>query len=255
MTQHNTDEMLRNDIAVLGGGYGTAFYHFRQHLWQVSSQWDRYEALYGSHERVIILNEISGSFWAALQGLLHEHVLLGLCRLTDPATQGKFKNLSVASLLQLDPTEDKEDLKDRVATAVQATAFARTWRDKRIAHNDMGHVTGELNEIEASTGLKVAAAHIAIHDVMRWVLGRYFDGDAHLPTLGDQDANLVMIALAEAAAIKKETRADVEERRYEKLIARRQTYPLSDYGRERRYELQSARPQPAMYSGQLPLKT
>jgi hypothetical protein len=101
----------------------------------------------------------------------------------------------------------------------------------------------------------VSSAIIAIHDVLRWVLGRYFDGDAHLPTLGDQDANLVMSALAQAKHVKEETAADLKERRYEKLAARRQTYPSSDYGRDRRYALQSARPQPAKFAGQLPLKT
>ncbi|RWA74405.1 hypothetical protein [Mesorhizobium sp.] len=113
MTHRTAAEALANDIAVLGSDYGLAFHHCCQELWRVSSSWDRYEAPFGSQERVNLLNESGGSFWHAIQGVLLEHVLLGICRLSDTAGTGQRRNLSVWTLVQLDPSRNKGRLKQR----------------------------------------------------------------------------------------------------------------------------------------------
>jgi len=255
MTHLTPEQALQRDQEVLGRGYGKAFRHSCDQLWNTTSNWDRYEALFGSKERVSLLNESSGLFWATIQGMLHEHVLLGLCRLTDPAVQGRFRNLSVQSLFDRDPTDDKQGLSERVANAVEATRFARSWRDKRIAHSDWDQATGSVVAIEPSTGAKISAAILAIHNVLRWIQGRYFDGDMSIPDLGDADANLVLADLARARTMRREERADFEAKRYERLLNKRYEYPSEDYGHARRYKGQSDLPQPPKYSGPLPLDT
>lgn len=255
MAHVSAEESKRNDQAVLGQSYGLTFFHCRQLLWEVSGNWDRYETLYGSAERVEILNECSGHFWATIQSMLHEHVLLGLCRLTDPAQQGRFRNMSVRRLAEIDPTPDKHELLRRVERAVELTAFARSWRDKKIAHNDFDQVSGTNETIDPSTGLKISGAIVAIHNVLKWVLGRYFDGDMFLVDLGDSDANQVIFDLARAKQLKAQDRIDLEQKRYDRLLQRRDLFPQSDYGRERRYATQSDLPQPPRYTGPLPLVT
>jgi hypothetical protein len=158
VTEKTAAEALQDEIAVLGHQYGTAFHHCCQEFWRVQSNWDRYETLFGSKERVDLLNSSSGQFWRAIQDMLHEHVLLGICRLTDPADSRKRQNLSVAQLLKLDPTEDKKGLADRVHAATKRTKFARTWRDKRIGHNDLDQITGRADLLEPSTSLRIRAA-------------------------------------------------------------------------------------------------
>lgn len=255
MSGMTPDELPDDDVAVLGQAYGTAYYHARQELWRVSSNWDRYETLFGSKERVEILNSSSGNFWHAMQGMMHEYVLLGICRLTDPVGRGDRKNLSVARLLEVDPTDEKEQLSKLVEAAIRSAGFARTWRDKRIAHNDLAHALGDASKIEPSTGLKVSAAIMAIHRVLKWIQARYFNGDLFLIDIADNDANELLIALARAKWVRDQEMADLSAGRFDRLTEDRYKYPSHDYGREKRYADQALEPRPSAYKGKLPLAT
>lgn len=255
MAHKTAEDSLAEDIAVLGSAYGTTYHHARQELWRVSSNWDRYETLFGSKERVDILNSSSGNFWHAVQGMMHEYVLLGICRLTDPVGRGDRRNLSVARLLSVDPTDEKDQLIELVDDAIKSAGFARTWRDKRIAHNDLAHVLGDASRIEPSTGRKVSAAIVAIHRVLKWIQCRYFNGDLFLIDIGDSDANQLMTALARAKWLRDREKADLEAGNFDRLVNRDYKFPASDYGRDRRYADQALPKRPPPYSGKLPLNT
>jgi hypothetical protein len=183
---------LTDAIVVLVEDYGRAFHHCCQELWSLSSRWDRYEALFGSQERVDLLNKTSGQFWYDMQGILHEHILLSLCRLTDRTTSMGKRNLSVSLIAELEPSTNKKRLLQRTQIANESTKFARSWRDKRIAHNDFGQITCMANEITPSTRAKIEKSILAIHDVLRWVQGKHFSGDMNLHDLGSSDASALM---------------------------------------------------------------
>lgn len=255
MGYRSAEEALNDDVAVLGLGYGTAFHHCCQELWRVSANWDRYEALFGSKERVDILNASSSNFWHVLQGILHEHVLLGICRLTDPSGKGVRQNLSVRRLDEVDPTAEKTELHILVENAVDKAAFARTWRDKRIAHNDLVQATGTANLLAPSTGETISEAIVAIHNVLNWVHRRYFDGDLFLIDIGDSDVNVLMGNLVRAKMWREEETVEIDAKRYERSNQARSNYPSQNYGRESRYSSQSLLPQPKSYRGKLPLET
>jgi len=255
VTHRSAEEALKEDVAVLGIAYGTAFHHCKQELWRVSANWDRYETLFGSQERVAILNSSSGNFWYVIQGVLFEHVMLGICRLTDPAGSKTRQNLSVSRLLEVDPTSTKRGLESRVTAASRKSEFARSWRDKRIAHNDLTQITGAANLLAPATGRKISAALVAIHDVLRWVQGRYFNGDMYLLDLGDSDANVLLGALTRAKALKDKERDDLAAGRFESLLTPIYRYLSDDYGKQRRYAGQDRRKQPRTYRGRLPLVT
>lgn len=193
---------MRDDKAVLGSKYGAAFYHARQALWALSSYWDRYEALFGSAERVSVLNENSGNFWHAIQLVLFDHVLLGICRLTDPPQMGSRQNLTVSQLYQLDPGPHKAELLRLVRRAERRAEFARSWRNKRIAHNDFDQTVGPADGLARATRNKVRDALIGIHDVLRWILLRHFDSSLSLPEVGDDDTNQMMRGLADGNAVR-----------------------------------------------------
>ncbi|WP_152664593.1 hypothetical protein [Devosia geojensis] len=240
---------------MLGIKYGSAYYHCLQEFWRVSSNWDRYEALFGSEERVELLNSSSGHFWYTVQDMLFDHVLLGICRLTDPARMMGRENICVETLAQLDPTKHKAELVRRAAKARQKTEFARTWRHKRIGHNDLEQLSGVANLLAPATRRKVSDALVAIHDVLRWVRGRYFDGDLLLTEIGDDDANQLLIALARAKSLRETERHEIETGNYKSVLDRRARYPSADYGRERRYVDSTRLKQPRAYRGKLPLPT
>lgn len=248
-------EALADDQRVLGGGYGSAYYHCCQELWRVSANWDRYEALFGSSERVEILNSSSGHFWHCIQNMLFEHVLLGVCRLTDPPKNRHQSNLSVTTLAELDPTHQKKSLVSRVARAKKCTEFARTWRDKRISHNDFDQLTGVANQLAPATRRKVSKAIVAIHDVLRWIQGRYFDSDRILVDLGDDDANAMLLALARGRDLWELEREQETSGDHDVFLKELGRYPASDYGRVRRYARGALLRQPRPYRGKLPLNT
>lgn len=195
MIHHTADESKANAIARLGPIYGAAFHHSCQEFWRLSSSWDRYQVLFGSQERVDLLNRSSGSFWQVMQGLMHEHVLLGICRLTDPAKTFGEQNLSIQQLEQLDPSLHKRRLSQRVKKAIELSRFAKTWRHKVIAHNDFDQITGAANKLLPSTANKIKHAIVGIHDVLRWVQGKHFNGDMFLMDIADHDANRLLMTI------------------------------------------------------------
>jgi len=203
LAHKSSEESLRDDKAVLGPQYGAAFYHARQALWAVSSYWDRYETLFGTAERVAVLNDNSGEFWHAIQLSLFDHVLLGICRLTDPPQTGKRQNLTMSQLHQMDPGPHKAELLRLVRRAERRAEFARSWRNKRIAHNDFDQAVGPANGLARATRNKVRDALIGIHDVLRWIMLRHFDGSLSLPELGDGGTNQMMRGLADGNAVRR----------------------------------------------------
>ena len=221
----------------------------------MSANWDRYETLFGSKERVELLNAGSSLFWHAMQGILHEHVLLGICRLTDPAGRGTRRNLSVERLYEVDPTDTKSELAIKVKLAVRKAEFARSWRDKRIAHNDLGQITGAASLLSPSTSANISEAIVAIHSVLKWIHRRYFAGDLILVSIGDGDANEMMLAMARAKFAHDEEITAIEAGDWAKLDYLSRIRPPDDYRREKRYAPQADTQQPEQYFGKLPLQT
>lgn len=192
MTHRTPEQALEHSISVLGDEYGTAFHHCCQEFWRLSSMWDRYQTLFGSQERVDLLNRSSGLFWNVIQGMMHEHVLLAICRITDSAATRANRNLTLETLAALDPSPHKKRLIKRVESARNNALFARSWRNKRIAHNDFEQTIGLAHKILPSTGIKITRSIISIHEVLRWIKGKHFDGDMVLMDLGDDDSTALM---------------------------------------------------------------
>lgn len=110
---------------------------WNQCVW-IHWRWDKFLTLYGtSPESVDILNRAAPAFFADLQGLLWEEVLLRLARLTDAkVTGGQWANLTVRLLPDLVPLAMVADVRALVDVAVQNAEFAKSWRNQRIAHLD-----------------------------------------------------------------------------------------------------------------------
>jgi AbiU2 len=235
-------ESLIDDQALLGQEYGLAFHHVCQELWRVSYSWDRYEALFGIEERVDLLNKSGSNFWGILQNLLFDDVLLGLCRLTDPARNRHQRNLSILLLLELEPSKHKERLRQAVARAREKTDFARKWRDKRIAHNAFDHITNPARILPFATGKKVTDAIIAIHYVLRWIKARHSDSDMFLVDMGDSDALEVLGVIADGVEAGDYRQAELTAGRYSENLIRKydwmgQSNASKRYSKEERHVL------------------
>ena len=101
-------------------------------------KWKQYRALYGTDkERIDFLNLAAPAFFAELQQLLWDDILLHLCRLTDPVQSAGKANLSIACVLPLiSDTDLKSRLSDLYKLVKEKTEFARKWRNRRLAHRE-----------------------------------------------------------------------------------------------------------------------
>ena len=79
-------------------------------------------------------------FFARYEELVWHDTILSLCRLTDPPDTGSHKNATVARLSGLiADAELAVKVEDAANACVESTAFARDWRNRRLAHRDLAH--------------------------------------------------------------------------------------------------------------------
>ena len=122
-------------------------------LWiEVSCAWSMYQDLFCvSAGQIDFLNDVTPQFFALIQNMSIQHIVLGLCRLTDPRLQGSNENMSLGQLVELIPPSTSAEpgpsgeaiipdvrahIKDLVEAATHAATPLRALRNKRIAHLD-----------------------------------------------------------------------------------------------------------------------
>jgi hypothetical protein len=102
---------------------------------------------------------------------------LYLCRLTDPVDTGGKANLTLQRLAPLvDPTI-RGSTEVFLATATACTAFARDWRNRRIAHADLGlALQRPVSPLADASRKDVGDALKAIADLLNHLESHYRQG-------------------------------------------------------------------------------
>jgi len=152
----------------LGREFSMIFHNLNNDWASALVRYKEFQELFGAAERVDLLNAIgSGLFWDVQQTYWHD-LMLRLTRLTDHEKSAGKENLTVRRLPALckDP-----DLRDEIARlvrqAVDATEFARDWRNRRIGHSDLARAIDPSPEpLTEATLPKVKAALDAVHKVL-----------------------------------------------------------------------------------------
>ena len=129
--------------------------------------------LFQSQEDVELLNAITGGgFLWDVQIVFWDDLMLRLAKLTDPVKGGRGrekKNLTV-QLLPAFCCDDslRDEMQRLVNEAVEATEFAREWRNKRIGHTDLERALSPNPEpLADSNREKAQAALNAIFAVVK----------------------------------------------------------------------------------------
>ncbi|WP_108502267.1 hypothetical protein [Paracoccus indicus] len=126
------DELTGREAAKAVGDYCL------EHLLYLKGQQRIYWGLYGDERRIEVLNTASGPVAKIVQDALFDVIVLGICRLLDPAQSvKKSENLTLALLIDMLPIPDRKDeyhserrrLRDDAAALVDR-------RNKHIAHAD-----------------------------------------------------------------------------------------------------------------------
>ena len=130
--------------------------------------------LFSDGERLVVLNGIAGPFMALVQDVLWENLLLQVARLTDPVRTASHKNLTFQQIpvCFADQPAKHRELSDHVQAAVDAAAFARDWRNRRIGHRDLEHsLDRQAKPLEKASLKRVDAALAAIHRILNTIAG------------------------------------------------------------------------------------
>jgi hypothetical protein len=125
----------------MGEALGDLCFLLWKELTWLHIKWEEFRVLYGTSEKEIaLLNAVAPNFFGRVQEVLWQDLMLHISRLTDPPKSAGRDNLSIRRLPTL---IDEPDLKAQtevlVAQAVARSAFARDWRNRYLAHCDLGH--------------------------------------------------------------------------------------------------------------------
>lgn len=207
MGERTAAEAKAENIAVMGTELGAVYSELWQEVAWIHRNWAHYKELFGEKpSRIDLLNEVAPSFFHTVQDALFETVLLHLTRLTDPAQSLGKSNLS---LRQLDPLIFDEAVKlrvsDLISKAVDATAFARDWRNRKLAHRDLDLALGQpAKPLAPASRIAVKQALSAIVDVLNAVSAHYLDATTVFDWPGGNDSVALLFAIRDGLRAKDE---------------------------------------------------
>ena len=128
-----------------------------------------FERLFGERDHVEVLNRIGGAFFADVQQILWDDLLLRITRLTDPPRIMSKENLTVQMIPEFCTSDDlRSRVEDQIAVAKNAAEFARAHRNKRISHRDLAYAVGD-SELPSTTLALVQGALDAVYAVLKTV--------------------------------------------------------------------------------------
>jgi hypothetical protein len=137
MTARTAAEARADYERVMGSELGAIYNSLWQQLAWLHSKWAEYVELFGTREsRVSLMNEAAPSFFRMVQDSLLDDVLIHVARLTDPLKSAGRANLTIQRLPLLVEVAVKAEVDAKIAAALTRSAFARDWRNRRIAHGD-----------------------------------------------------------------------------------------------------------------------
>jgi HEPN superfamily AbiU2-like protein len=197
MTELSSEEVRTAALEAMGSPLGELYDILYNQLAWVHVKWNEHRALFGtSKERVDFLNEAAPAFFASLQSTLWDDVLLHLCRLTDPEKSAGKPNLTLRRLPALISNPSlRKNVEDLLKQAKEKTAFAREWRNRRLAHREFpAGITADLESLAPGSRHDVGEALTATRNVMNCIEMHYMKSsvlyERSIEALGSVDALL-----------------------------------------------------------------
>ncbi|WP_373502255.1 hypothetical protein [Aestuariivirga sp.] len=180
---------------IMGPELGLAYWELAGELFTLSNIYADCAYLFGekSEDRVKLLNKTAPRFFRKVQLTFENELLLGLCRLTDPAQDRKKNNLSVKKLTELynrgKPQADAH-IESIAEKATRSADFARDWRNRWLAHKDYDLSLNNLSvsALEPATLGKIDAALAAVDDTLKAVMSAHKFSSAGFRNISDYGA-------------------------------------------------------------------
>lgn len=203
MADRTAEEAEKHYIEKMGEALGTQYYALWQEVAWLHRKWAEFVELFGSKPtRIELLNQTAPTFFRMVQDVLWEETLLHIARLTDVSKTGgrdKRTNLTIRNLpeLVIDP-EAQQATAVLIETAVRKANFCRDWRNRHIAHRDLGLALNNkaAAPLEFASRQMVKEALGAIAEVLKYLGGYYMDSDMHFgggPSIGGAASLLLVL--------------------------------------------------------------
>ncbi len=177
MAEYSTEDQMRNEVVIaMGAQLGDLYFELYKEVVWLHLKWKDFRALFVSNpERVELLNKAAPYFFANLQRMMFEDVLMHLCRLTDPPQSMGRDNLTLQRLPNsiTAPTLSTQ-VQSNVDAAKQKTQFARDWRNRALAHQELPQSTG-IRPLEPAKLRDVEGALEKIRQTMNCI-EQYYQG-------------------------------------------------------------------------------
>lgn len=171
-------EAKSENIHAMGHELGALYDALWQQVAWLHKKWDEYVQLFGTKpSRIKLLNETAPAFFRIVQDTLWHDVLLNIARLTDsPKSVGK-PNLSIRRLpATIQHAATKTTVETLIDEALVASEFCRDWRNRHIAHRDLGLALGQgADPLKTASRAKVLEALTALDAVLNAVSIHYRD--------------------------------------------------------------------------------
>jgi HEPN superfamily AbiU2-like protein len=140
----SADEVRAKNVAAMGNDFGEVFTVLSNELTFLSWQFQELSELYGGPLRLEVMNRAAPFFFWLLQRTWWDEVLLGITRLLAPKQSMGKANLTFQQLPELIGNQTlRAKVEKQVGDVVALGAFATAWRNKRIAHRDLGVAGGK----------------------------------------------------------------------------------------------------------------
>jgi hypothetical protein len=151
-----------------------------QEVCHLHRKWGVFRHLYVSGQDVVdLINDAGGDFFRIAQTLLAHDIVLTIARLTDPKQSVGRENLCLEQLIHsIDESQYgplRQNIEQIYSQLKPSFVFAKTYRNKLLAHYDLATKLAHLPEPPIPTTTDIEAGLQGIRDVMNAV-PQYFTG-------------------------------------------------------------------------------
>lgn len=173
-------EIKQRYLDKMGPELGALYHELLNDTFRLHMNWDEYVALYGTNpSRITLLNRAAPRFFRIVEDALFRDTMLHLSRLTDaPKTSGR-DNLTIRRLPPL--IKDASLITKAgllISEALKKTEFCRDWRNRRIAHHDLGLAMRQTAQpLQPASRAQIREALDAIAAVLNAVEGHFMNSE------------------------------------------------------------------------------
>ncbi len=195
-------EVEKEHVDVMGPSLGPVYHALYNEVVWLHAKWLEYRKLFAhSPERINLLNDSSGFFFRVIQDVLWEDIILHIARLTDPPQSTGKKNLTLLKLPEcIVDSGIVKNIESKIDTVRKNAAFARDWRNRRLAHRDLAlALKSGSKQLQGVSRKNVESALHSIDQVLNYLHTHYFDGEVAFDqfiALGDAEALVYQLEIA-----------------------------------------------------------